>query len=87
LPSHIGRAFADDAREAAKQRPSQAAAGRWDARKLHAHLTLSATGRTAATTGCACYGCVLAARPATMAASGDTARYWEVEVVSLDAFC
>lgn len=85
LPSHIERAFEDDAREtaASPQLPREEANPcLWDSRKLHAHVTLSASKRTAATTGCAGYGCVLAARPSSQTISKRGAgKYWEVEVV------
>jgi len=79
--SHIERAFENDARETAASR-EEANRCTWDSRKLHAHVTLSASKRTAATTGCAGYGCVLAARPSSQTVSKrDAAKYWEVEVV------
>jgi hypothetical protein len=84
LPSHIERAFQDDTLEAATPPllPRQKANCLWDSRKLHAHVTLSTSRRTAATTGCAGYGCVLAACPTSDAVlNRNAAKYWEVEVV------
>jgi hypothetical protein len=59
LPEFVRVAFAADADADAAELPASAA--RWHSKRHHQHLTVSPSGQSVATTGCAGYGVAIAA--------------------------
>ena len=54
----------------------------WDQKRHHQHLTVSTTGHSVATTGCAGYGAALAEQGTALHGRKLNLRYWEIEAVA-----